>query len=223
MREKIMVLLLLSIFTFLLAGKNADSKQKNTRWKQIKNRHEILISSRWSNTSIQFKEIKAETYIRLPKDKLLEIIQSGVYTSEWMAMVENYYVKQGISKNQWESQLNLNLFWPLSKNNLEINYNLLNDCEDSSFIMFSSKKVSVLNKTVKPGVYQFRGSWELIPLSNNETKVILKTKWDKKNVLQQWYFSPIISDGMFTSLKNLKHFSEEKYNTERLSLAATDF
>ena len=123
MRAKIMVLLLLSIFTFLLAGKTSDNNSKNTEWKRIKSRKEVMTSSRWivMQGNVQIKEIKAETYIHVQKDELLEIIQSGIYTSEWMSMVENYYSKQGISQNQWESQLTLSLFWPLSKNNLGIN------------------------------------------------------------------------------------------------------
>ena len=218
-----MVLLLLSIFTFLLAGKRVETKVKNSEWKRIKSGNEITTSSRWIalQSNNQIKEIKAEVFVQAPKDKLLDIIQSGVYTSEWMSMVDNYYVKQGISQNQWESQLILNLFWPLSKNSLEIDNNLLNNCEDSCFIIFRSKKASILNKTINPSAYQFDGCWELIQAGNNRTKVILKTKWNKRNILPHWLISTIFSDVMFNSLNKFKKLSEEKYKTESNFIAAT--
>lgn len=223
MNEKIMVLLLLSILTVLLAGKKADDNAKNTEWKRIKSRRGITTSSIWitSEDNSRFKVTKAETCIHVPKDKLLEIIQSGIYTSEWMSMVDNCYVKKGISQNQWVSEVTLKLFWPFSNNNLEIDYSLLNEDENSTIIMFQSKTASLLNKRVKSKAYQFRGTWELVPEINGTTKVILKIRWDKSNALHYLYISPIISEGIFNSLRKLKKLSEEKYKTESIFLAAT--
>ncbi len=218
MKQKFLALLLLSIFIFILAGEKASSNLKESEWQYIKSTHDVksFLRQKTLDNNTKVKEIKAEACIQVPKDKLLNIIQSGIYTSEWMSGVDNYYIKNKISRDQWESELSLKTLWPLSNVNLCMNYNVLSNY-NSSVIYFKSKEASFAKFDIHPETYQFNGSWKLIFLNKYSTKVVLTTEWNENNVLRYWCITPIISESLTDSLKKLKRLTEEKCNTKKIA------
>jgi ribosome-associated toxin RatA of RatAB toxin-antitoxin module len=223
MGTKFTALLLLSIFIVLLADNKTDSNLETTEWKQIKNRKDIFISSRWTNldNKVQIKEIKTETCINVSKDNLLNYIKTGIYSSEWMPMVKNNYTYLSKTKNEWNSELTLSLTRPLSNNKIEISYSLKDDSNYTSLIVFNCENAIIHGKKINPKYYQYTGSWEFISLNENTTKAILKIEWNRNNSLHYWIASPIIKESTFSSVKNLKQKSEEKYKTDGLAMTAT--
>lgn len=176
---------------------------KEIPWVKEKDKNGIAVYMREYKGS-DIKEVKAQTIIKAPLNKVKESILNINSYPQWVFSYKNTKILESKGDNGTVYYTEINMSGPVSNRDVV----LKTDIEQNTELIFISREKALLNYIPeKKGLVRmkiFDSMFKLEKINENETRVTSQLHTEPAGKIPSWVVNFMLTNGPYTTLKNLR-------------------
>ncbi len=196
---KFLLILFASISLLILSSYTIHQE---TPWVKEVDKKGIVVYTRNIPAS-SIKEFKAQTTIKAPLSKIVTLLKDIKSYPQWIYATEGSYLIQRKSDTEFIYYSKIKLPKPVEDRDLIAHMKVVELTDKKCLIKSSSLPKFIAEKPSIVRVKEFKGSWELTSISNNETLVVMQSHTDPAGTIPPWLINSMLMAGPFETLEKM--------------------
>lgn len=157
---------------------------------------------------MKVREVKVEVMVKTSANALLAFLQNDKQIKQWNPKIEYVQIQPG-SVTNWITYTKIDLPWPLSDQDMVVQYKVQKHTNNEALVVFNSIGCSAFpEKNNISRVHHVAGTWQLIPVNDKMSKVVYCIRSERKSSIPKSISDPFIRDNLMQSMNNLKTILE---------------
>lgn len=152
----------------------------------------------------KFKSFKAVTKVNAPLQDALDVLTNDQDFEKWVYKYLGGEIVKRVSDTEVYFYSATDLPWPFSDRDDVTNVKIIKNPDGSILIDMKDYPDYLPPKKSRVRIPFMKGYWELTPLEDEKTEIVLEILADPGGAIPAWIVNPFITSGPFKTFQNLK-------------------